>query len=113
MGSRRCCKSAREILRLCGVCELERRVSSNIYAEDEYLRSGKGIEGSKTLGRLLRLRRVGTRNVGRVIAIVMLQDLGAEEDAGNMVTSRHHGMGETSKCFRARPSTVLPKETSG
>ena len=42
-----------------------------------------------------------------------LQDLGAEEDVGDMVISSHHGRGEASKCFRARSSTVPRKGTSG
>lgn len=36
MGSRRCCKFAKEVLGLCGLCELERRGASNSYAANEY-----------------------------------------------------------------------------
>ena len=36
MGSRRCCKFAKEVLGLWGLCELERKGASNSYAANEY-----------------------------------------------------------------------------
>lgn len=54
MGSRRGCKFAREMLRFCGVGELERRVASYTSAENKDERSGKGREESKKVQRLLR-----------------------------------------------------------
>lgn len=44
--------------------------------------------------------------------VICFSKLGIEEDARDMVISRHVGRGEASKCFRAPSQTFPRKETS-